>query len=374
MLGSRARTKPPAPTRLLLILTLGLVTTVATVPARPVAADSAASVHRRLHVARETRAQAEAAAQLAEQRYETLHALYQQVQAQVESAAADVVGATVQQRALSQQVDAEQQTLDEKAADAYMRGPGTSLELLLGSRSPAQFSSAQEYASRSISVTDQTVAWLQRDRASLTLVSAQLERRRADLVVHARRMQELDAAMAEQLATAQAEAARAGLAVKGLLERQRALQQAAALDDAIVNGLIDPGAGVDQSALLALLGPAHGRGCTIPSGLQLTGERRSGLASWYGADFAGKPTATGAIFDPRLFTAANKTLPLNEFLRVHYQDRCAIVLVNDRGPYGLGRSFDLAEAVATYLGYHSAGVVHVTTDVLIPRSDSAPRP
>ena len=53
------------------------------------------------------------------------------------------------------------------------------------------------------------------------------------------------------------------------------------------------------------------------------------------------------------------------FLRVHYRGRCAIVLVNDRGPYGnYHRIIDLAEAPARYLGL---GVGEVTADILVPR-------
>jgi hypothetical protein len=332
------------------------------------AAPSDSSIDRRLTTARETRTQAITGARLAERRYAALNARYRLVQTQVEVAAADVVAAVQEQRALTQELEAAQQTLDQKAAEAFMGGPGTALELFLGSRSPAAFASAQMYAARSMGVTEQILGRVERARASLATVSARLERHRADLLDQARSLLAIDEEMADQLEQARAEASRAGLAVRRLDARRRALEEASARDDAILDGLVDPANGVDQSALLALLGRTHGRGCTIPPGLQATGEHRSGLASWYGADFAGEPTATGAIFDPRLFTAANKTLPLNEFLRVHYQGRCAIVLVNDRGPYGFGRRFDLAEAAAAYLGYHSAGVVHVTTDVLVPRA------
>ena len=124
-------------------------------------------------------------------------------------------------------------------------------------------------------------------------------------------------------------------------------------------------AAASQARLLALLGPNGGRGCAIPSGLRDTGQSISGDASWYGGQFAGGPTASGAPFDPSLFTAAHRTLPLGSFLRVHYAGRCAIVLVNDRGPYGnYQRIIDLAHAPAEYLGL---GVGHVTADVLVPR-------
>lgn len=359
------------PRRSLILTTLALTAALVAseVPAGPTGANaSRSSIDERLDAARETRAQAIAAARLAERRYAALNARYRLVQAQVEAAAADVVAAVQEQRALTQELDTAQKTLDSKAAEAFMDGPGTALELFLGSRSPSAFASAQLYAARSLGVTDELVAGVERARVSLVPISARLERRRADLLGQARILQALDEAMAEQLARARDEASRAGLSVRRLDERRRALEEASARDEAILNGLIDPANGVDQSALLALLGPTQGRGCTVPSGLTATGEHRSGLASWYGADFAGQPTATGAIFDPRLFTAANKTMPLNQFLRVHYGGRCAIVLVNDRGPYGFGRRFDLAEAASKYLGYHSAGVVHVTTDVLVPRA------
>ena len=91
-----------------------------------------------------------------------------------------------------------------------------------------------------------------------------------------------------------------------------------------------------------------------------------GYASWYGWEFGGQPTATGAIFDPRLFTAANRSLPFGTFLRVSYGGKCAIVLVNDRGPYGrLERVIDLSEAAAEYLG---VGVSWVHAEILVPTS------
>lgn len=42
----------------------------------------------------------------------------------------------------------------------------------------------------------------------------------------------------------------------------------------------------------------------------------TGLASWYGPKFNGKPTASGEIFDKDDLTAAHKTLPLNSMVHV----------------------------------------------------------
>jgi rare lipoprotein A (peptidoglycan hydrolase) len=51
---------------------------------------------------------------------------------------------------------------------------------------------------------------------------------------------------------------------------------------------------------------------------------------------------------------------------VSYGGSCAIVLVNDRGPYGrLERVIDLSEAAAKYLG---VGVSWVRAEVLVPTS------
>jgi hypothetical protein len=157
---------------------------------------------------------------------------------------------------------------------------------------------------------------------------------------------------------------RFGLIVQRLEDQQRAIDEAAAAQTGL--GALGLGAtGADQTALLALLGPTGGRTCTTPPGLVDTGERFSGNASWYGWDFAGQTTANGAIFDPRLFTAANRWLPFGTFLKVHHAGRCAIVLVNDRGPYVDDRVLDLSMAAAQYLG---VGVSAITADVLVPRN------
>ncbi|HCO04096.1 MAG TPA: hypothetical protein DIT48_12190 [Actinobacteria bacterium] len=55
---------------------------------------------------------------------------------------------------------------------------------------------------------------------------------------------------------------------------------------------------------------------------------------------------------------------LGVFLRVHFDGKCAVVLVNDRGPYKPGRVIDLSQAAGAYLG---VGLNQVTADVLVPR-------
>src|SRR5215207_8287490 len=84
-----------------------------------------------------------------------------------------------------------------------------------------------------------------------------------------------------------------------------------------------------------------------------------GLASYYGAELAGQPTASGEPFNPYGFTAAHNTLPLGTELVVSYGGRSVRVTVNDRGPYSGGRELDLSQGAAEYLGLTYAGVDYV---------------
>jgi rare lipoprotein A len=94
----------------------------------------------------------------------------------------------------------------------------------------------------------------------------------------------------------------------------------------------------------------------------------SGVASWYGPGFAGRPTASGEIYDPDLLTAAHKTLPLGTLVRVHNldNDRSMIVRINDRGPFIRGRIIDLSRAGAEVLGFKEVGLANVRIATLAP--------
>lgn len=94
------------------------------------------------------------------------------------------------------------------------------------------------------------------------------------------------------------------------------------------------------------------------------GEAEGGWASYYGAELAGSPTASGESFDPYRFTAAHKTLPLGTQLVVNYAGRSVQVTVNDRGPYTSGRDLDLSQGAAEYLGLTQAGVDYVDYTVV----------
>jgi len=89
-------------------------------------------------------------------------------------------------------------------------------------------------------------------------------------------------------------------------------------------------------------------------------------ASWYGQEFSGRRTASGARFDPRGLTAAHKTLPFGTRIRVTNPRTGASVLVTvtDRGPYCGRRDLDLSKAAAREVGILMRGVAPVVVEVL----------
>ncbi|MDO9588467.1 MAG: septal ring lytic transglycosylase RlpA family protein [Brevundimonas sp.] len=91
------------------------------------------------------------------------------------------------------------------------------------------------------------------------------------------------------------------------------------------------------------------------------GYDETGLASWYGQQFNGRPTATGERFDMNAMTAAHKTLPLPGLVEVTNlaNGRRIVVRVNDRGPFVDGRIIDLSRGSAEALGLLAAGVGEV---------------
>lgn len=113
-------------------------------------------------------------------------------------------------------------------------------------------------------------------------------------------------------------------------------------------------AAAPAEALVDLLAPA-GPSASIPDGFAGTGVTFEGVASWYGPGFEGNPTASGQIFDPALYTAASKELPLGTWLYVEHEGRGVVVLVNDRGPYVEGRILDLSQAAAEAIGIGGLG-------------------
>ena len=88
------------------------------------------------------------------------------------------------------------------------------------------------------------------------------------------------------------------------------------------------------------------------------------VASYYGYELAGSPTASGEPFNPEGYTAAHKTMPLGTQLEVNYGGSSVNVVVNDRGPYVAGRDLDLSQGAAEAIGLTAAGSAPVEVNVL----------
>lgn len=115
-----------------------------------------------------------------------------------------------------------------------------------------------------------------------------------------------------------------------------------------------PDHAVDMSTVEPELGP------------RIREDMGQGVASYYGARFAGRPTASGEAFDPADYTAAHKTLPFGSRLRVTNprNGNSVIVRINDRGPYARGRVLDVSRAAAEELGMIRSGHATVQLELL----------
>ena len=91
-----------------------------------------------------------------------------------------------------------------------------------------------------------------------------------------------------------------------------------------------------------------------------------GVSSWYGADFHGKLTANGEVYDMYGVTAAHKELPLNTVARVTNLDnnKSLILRINDRGPYIKNRILDCSYGAAKKLGFLDMGTANVKIEVI----------
>src|ERR1700737_2556127 len=86
------------------------------------------------------------------------------------------------------------------------------------------------------------------------------------------------------------------------------------------------------------------------------------VTSWYGGKFQGRRTASGEIFDKNKKTAASRSYGFGTILKLSYRGKSCLVRVNDRGPFVRGRDLDVSEAVATELGFRTAGVALLTVE------------
>ncbi|SDO87573.1 rare lipoprotein A [Paracidovorax cattleyae] len=110
-------------------------------------------------------------------------------------------------------------------------------------------------------------------------------------------------------------------------------------------------------------------------GGELAGFGEEGMASWYGARFHSRRTASGERFDMNDFTAAHRTLPFGTRVCVRslVTGRSVQVRINDRGPHSPGRIVDLSRAAAQSLGLLGLGIKPVAIS-LAPADPDVPCP
>ena len=104
----------------------------------------------------------------------------------------------------------------------------------------------------------------------------------------------------------------------------------------------------------------------LPSNPYELRETERGGASWYGARFHRRRTASGELFDMRALTAAHRTLPFGTRVCVRslLTGRAVEVRINDRGPFHPGRVIDLSQAAAEKLGSKGLGIKQVALATL----------
>jgi rare lipoprotein A len=93
---------------------------------------------------------------------------------------------------------------------------------------------------------------------------------------------------------------------------------------------------------------------------------QEGIASWYGAEFNGRPTASGEIFNDSQLTAAHPILPFGTVLKITntHNNKTVTVKVNDRGPFVAARIIDLSRAAAQEIDMISTGTAPVIIESL----------
>ncbi len=103
-----------------------------------------------------------------------------------------------------------------------------------------------------------------------------------------------------------------------------------------------------------------------PSSHFFVGQSWVCTASFYGADFHNKPTASGEIFDMNQMTAAHPYLPFGtiiEVVNLSNGAKCK-VRINDRGPFIAGRTLDLSLKAAKAIGIDLQGIAEVRVTIL----------
>ena len=115
-----------------------------------------------------------------------------------------------------------------------------------------------------------------------------------------------------------------------------------------------------------LIVPSRPAWCGGEFVLPIPGKIYYSLASWYGHDFHGKPTASGQVFNMHALTCAHKWYPFGSWLRITntLNNKSTFCVVNDRGPFESARDLDLSFAAAKVLDMISLGICSVRIEYM----------
>lgn len=136
--------------------------------------------------------------------------------------------------------------------------------------------------------------------------------------------------------------------------------------------------GCAVAALMALSARSEARSPelkVLKSNTTVGAKVQFGVASWYGPEFHGLPTASGHPFDMKALTCAHRKLPLGTLIRVTnlLNARSLVLEVTDRGPWVANRLLDVSMLAAKRLGFMGAGLAPVRLQVVsYPQADASP--
>ena len=237
----------------------------------------------------------------------------------------------------------------DSAVEAYKRGPTNDVELLLSARTLTDLYTLSKAADRVAELHEESLEVLLAAKEAAEAAQQRVDARKQRLLNRQAQARLVADSIEEKVETRRE-------ALRELTSEIKALEAEARRRAALAPRPSDAFARILDGS-----GPSSG----IPDGYVSTGVSFEGIASWYGPGFEGNPTANGDIFDPSLFTAASKELPLGSWLYVEHQGRGVVVLVNDRGPYVEGRILDLSQAAAEAIGI--TGLGWIRAEILIKR-------
>ena len=135
----------------------------------------------------------------------------------------------------------------------------------------------------------------------------------------------------------------------------------------MLRGPVHAGPVIFLACVITLCGCAHRSTARIPTAVKI-GTTETGIASWYGVPYNGRPAASGETYDMEQFTAAHRTFPFNTWVEVTDLDngKKVDVRVNDRGPFVHQRIIDLSLAAAREIDMVGPGTARVKIKVIPP--------